>query len=155
LRVLQVSGDVAQAVLNATTWQWGIGMWSIIYPVCSLPLLHALWLAQRRAKRSGRLVGVDSAATQLGFKRMVVQLFHELDMVGLVLLVAFFALFLLPFTLAGGETTSWGRAHIIVMLVIGILCGGAFALWETKFARYPCVPFHVSPTDWSVCARAT
>lgn len=116
----------------------------IIYPVCSLPLLHSLWIAQRRAKRSGKLDGIHSAARQLGFKRMVIQLFHELDIIGLVLLVAFFSLFLLPFTLAGGESTSWHRAHIIVMLVIGILSGVAFALWETKYARYPCVPFHVS-----------
>lgn len=75
---------------------------------------------------------------------MIVQLFHELDIVGMILLIAFFSLFLLPFTLAGGEETSWHRAHIIVMLVIGVLCGPAFAIWETKYARYPSVPFHVS-----------
>lgn len=26
-----VSGDVTEAVLEATTWNWGIGMWAIIY----------------------------------------------------------------------------------------------------------------------------
>jgi SIT family siderophore-iron:H+ symporter-like MFS transporter len=35
-----VSGDVAAAVLGATTWQWGIGMWAIIVSV--LPQRHEI-----------------------------------------------------------------------------------------------------------------
>ncbi|KAK4046873.1 ferrioxamine B transporter [Microbotryomycetes sp. JL201] len=141
-----VSGDVTSAVLGATTWKWGIGMWALIYPVCSLPLLSALWIAQRRAKRHGKLDGIQTPFRQLGFKGLAVKLFWELDVIGLILLVAMFALILLPFTLAGGESRSWGRAHIIVMLVIGVLCVPAFVLWEAKYARFPAVPFKLLRT---------
>jgi hypothetical protein len=46
---------VTAAVLEATTWNWGIGMWAIIYPVCCLPLIVTLYIAQRRAARAGVL----------------------------------------------------------------------------------------------------
>ncbi|KAM0792668.1 hypothetical protein ACM66B_002448 [Microbotryomycetes sp. NB124-2] len=141
-----VSGDVTAAVLGATTWKWGIGMWALIYPICSLPLLSALWIAQRRAKRHGRLDGIETPYRQLGFKGLAVKLFWELDVIGLILLVAMFALILLPFTLAGGETRTWGRAHIIVMLVIGICCVPAFVIYEAKYAKFPAVPFKLLKT---------
>ncbi|KAK4047671.1 ferrioxamine B transporter [Microbotryomycetes sp. JL221] len=141
-----VSGDVTSAVLARTTWQWGIGMWAIIYPICSLPLLSALWIAQRRAKRNGKLDGIQTPFRQLGFKGLAVRLFWELDVIGLILLVAMFSLILLPFTLAGGATSKWGHAHIIVMLVIGVLCIPAFAIWEAKYAKFPAVPFRLLKT---------
>lgn len=59
-------------------------------------------------------------------------------------LIALLSLILLPFTLAGGESTTWGKPRIGVMLAIGLLCVPAFAVWETKYAKFPAVPFHVS-----------
>ncbi|SCV72591.1 BQ2448_4128 [Microbotryum intermedium] len=136
-----VSGDVTQAVLAKTTWRWGIGMWGIIYPVCCIPLLLALLIANRRSKRNGSNAGVQTLCQRLGFRKLVVHLFWELDIIGLILLVAAFALFLLPFTLAGGETRTWGRPHIIVILVVGVLCIPAFVLWEVRYAPVPAIPF--------------
>ncbi|SGY67996.1 BQ5605_C004g02836 [Microbotryum silenes-dioicae] len=136
-----VSGDVTQAVLAKTTWRWGIGMWGIIYSVCCLPLLAALFIANRRAKTNGSKSGVQTLYQRLGFRKLVVHLFWELDIFGLILLIAAFSLFLLPFTLAGGETRTWGRPHIIIMLVVGILCIPAFVLWELRFAPVPAIPF--------------
>lgn len=65
-----------------TTWQWGIGMWAIIYPVCAIPLVFGLWYSQFRAKRSGKLAGLASPYSQKGFWTAI---FWELDVVGLVL----------------------------------------------------------------------
>lgn len=59
-------------------------MWAIIYPICSLPLLSALWIASRRAKRHGKLAGLDMPVRQLGVKNLAIRLFWELDVVGLI-----------------------------------------------------------------------
>ena len=75
-----VSGDVTQGVLGVTTWRWGIGMWAIIYPVMALPLIVALGLASRRAKRSGDLVDYKTPYQQHGLKATVVGLFWQLGM---------------------------------------------------------------------------
>lgn len=123
-----ISGNVTAAVLGATTWRWGIGMWCIIYTACSLPLLSALWWTGFKAKRSGRLDSYRSPFQMLGAKRLSIELFHSLDVVGIILLIAVFALILTPLTIAGSGTgtTYWKTAHIIAPLVVGILCVPVF-----------------------------
>jgi SIT family siderophore-iron:H+ symporter-like MFS transporter len=134
------SGDVAEAVLKATTWHWGIGMWCIIYPVCALPLIISLWNVSRRAKKQGYLDNYRSSFQTLGYKNFTVELFWLLDVIGVILLIAVFALILVPLTLAGGFDSQWRKAHIIAPLVIGVLCIPAFIFWEMR-APHPLVPF--------------
>ncbi|KAF4988719.1 hypothetical protein FDECE_14954 [Fusarium decemcellulare] len=135
-----VSGDLTAAVLGVTTWRWGIGMWCIIYPVCAAPLIISLMVVAHRAKKQGRLVNYRSAFQQMGFNNFVIKLFWLLDVIGIIFVIAIFALILVPLTLAGGFESSWGEAHIIAPLVIGFLCIPAFILWELK-APHPVVPF--------------
>ncbi|KAK4069416.1 hypothetical protein Trihar35433_5995 [Trichoderma harzianum] len=135
-----ISGNVANSVLGATTWRWGIGMWSIIYPVCALPLIISLSIVGRRARKQGLLVNYRSSFEQLGFKNLVVELFWLLDVIGILLLIAVFALILVPFTLAGGIHSEWRTAHIIAPLVVGVCCIPFFIWWELK-APHPLVPF--------------
>jgi SIT family siderophore-iron:H+ symporter-like MFS transporter len=139
-----VSGDIAQAVLEATTWRWGIGMWCIIYTVCALPLIISLSIVGRRAKKRGLLDNYTSAFTRLGPKNFLIDLFWRLDAVGIILLIAVFALILMPLTLAGGfaGTSQWKSAHIVAPLVIGFLTIPAFILWEL-WAPHPLVPFRL------------
>ncbi|KAL2072411.1 hypothetical protein VTL71DRAFT_11754 [Oculimacula yallundae] len=142
-----VSGDVTQAVLKATTWRWGIGMWCIIYPVCALPLMLALFLAGRRARKNGVLESYKSTFQMLGGKRLAAELFWQLDVIGIILLIAVFALILVPLTLAGGSTevnatSKWHTAHILAPLIIGVLCVPVFVIWEMK-AKHPLLPFHL------------
>ncbi|KAM5358274.1 hypothetical protein ACJZ2D_015432 [Fusarium nematophilum] len=135
-----VSGDVTEAVLGATTWRWGIGMWCIIYPVCAAPLIISLMVVSRRARRQGLLDGYRSSFQQLGLQSFAVELFWLLDTVGIIFIIAIFALILVPLTLAGGFESTWDEAHIIAPLVIGFLCIPAFVLWELR-APHPLVPF--------------
>lgn len=135
-----VSGNITQSVLGVTTWKWGIGMWCIIYPICALPLLITLWFVGRRARKAGVLDKYKSPYQQLGAKRLTMELFWALDVVGIILLIAVFALILTPLTLAGGVSSNWNQGHIIAPLVIGLLCIPAFVFWELKSAR-PLVPF--------------
>lgn len=58
-------------------------------------------------------------------------------------LVASLTLILVPFTLAGGVSKSWGTAKIIVMLVLGLLLAPVFVWWEAKKARHPILPFEL------------
>ncbi|KAK2039218.1 major facilitator superfamily transporter [Colletotrichum somersetense] len=137
-----VSGNISGAVLANSTWQWGIGMWCIIYPVCALPLIVSLSVVGRRARKQGLLDSYVSPFRTLGLKRFLVELFWQLDVIGIVLVIAVFALILVPFTLAGGFTSSWRSAHIIAPLVIGVLCIPVFVFWERK-AKHPLVPFYL------------
>ncbi|KAF5596491.1 siderophore iron transporter 1 [Fusarium pseudoanthophilum] len=135
-----VSGDVTEAVLGATTWRWGIGMWCIIYPVCSLPLIISLLVVGRRAKKAGHLVGYRSSFQQLGFNKLTVELFWLLDVVGVILLIAVFALLLVPLTIAGGFESKWSDPQVVAPLVIGFVCIPVFVVWELR-APHPLVPF--------------
>ncbi|KAF4970582.1 hypothetical protein FZEAL_10002 [Fusarium zealandicum] len=135
-----VSGDVTAAVLGATTWRWGIGMWCIIYPVCSAPLIISLLMVSRRARKQGLLDNYRSSFQQLGFQNFAVALFWLLDVIGIILVIAIFALILVPLTTAGGFKSQWSEAHVIAPLVIGFLCIPAFVVWELR-APHPLVPF--------------
>ena len=135
-----VSGEISAAVLKNTTWHWGVGMWCIIYPVCALPLIISLWVVGRRAKKHGLLVNYKTPFQQRGFKGLSVDLFWQLDVIGIILVIAVFALILTPLTIAAGVSDRWQQGHVIAPLVIGILCIPAFIVWELR-APQPLVPF--------------
>ncbi|KAG6290226.1 hypothetical protein E4U46_001967 [Claviceps purpurea] len=135
-----VSGDISSAVLAGPGWKWGIAMWAIIMPVCALPLIGSLMVVTRRAKRQGLLGNYTTAFKQLGLQNLAIELFWLLDVIGIILIIAVLDLILVPFTIAGGESSKWGEAHIIAPLVIGILCIPAFIFWELR-APHPLIPF--------------
>ena len=137
-----VSGNISQAVLTTTTWRWGIGMWAIIYPVSAIPLLFALWNASRKARKSGALNNYTTPFRQLGFVKLLTELFWQLDVIGIFLMIAVFALILVPFTLAGGVSSKWRDASTIAPLVIGLLLVPVFVFWQRK-APHPLVPFYL------------
>ncbi|OCF41266.1 MFS transporter, SIT family, siderophore-iron:H+ symporter [Kwoniella heveanensis CBS 569] len=139
-----ISGNVAEAVIVNSTWRWGIGMWAIIFPATTVPLLGSLLHAQWRASKRGLLANVPSPVRTLGQPSLWVELFWQIDIVGLILLAATFALILLPFTLAGGVGEVWKAARVIAPLVVGFVVAlPAFIIWETKFAKHPAVPFRL------------
>jgi SIT family siderophore-iron:H+ symporter-like MFS transporter len=120
-------------------------MWAIIYPVCTIPLLFMLFLAQRRAHRAGTLKNYTSPFAQYGAVGLAKELFWQLDVIGIILMIAVFALILVPLTLAGGIASTpdtWKEAHILAPLVVGFCCIPVFIVWEMR-ARYPLVPFHL------------
>lgn len=104
-----------------------------------MPLLASLLLAQRKAKKAGVLAPYKSAFQQHGYS-IFSKLFWQLDVIGIILMIAVFALILVPFTLAGGVKETWKTAHIIAPLVIGICCIPVFVIWESK-CKYPLIPF--------------
>jgi SIT family siderophore-iron:H+ symporter-like MFS transporter len=65
-----------------------------------------------------------------------------MDILGIILLIAVFALILVPFTLAKSNTDQWKQAKIIAPLVIGVLCIPVWIYWE-KTCKHPMIPFGV------------
>ncbi|KAK0648047.1 major facilitator superfamily domain-containing protein [Cercophora newfieldiana] len=142
LIVVWVSGNVSAAVLSVTDWHWGVGMWCIIYPVCALPLIVTLILVNRRARKLGLLVNYTSDLKFSSGWSFAVDLFWRLDVIGIILMIAVFALILVPMTLAGGFEASWTDAHILAMLIVGVVTIPVFVLWQLR-APHPLVPFYL------------
>ncbi|KAF2630363.1 siderochrome-iron transporter-like protein Sit1 [Macroventuria anomochaeta] len=137
-----VGGDVSQAVLTATTWRWGVGMWAIIYTVCAVPLVASLLWSSYKARKAGALDKFKTPYQVYGGKRLATALFWQLDVPGIILLIAVFGCILTPFTIAGGTSSQWGTAKVVAPLVIGILCVPVFVIWERR-APHPMLPFHL------------
>ncbi|KZM19443.1 transmembrane transport [Ascochyta rabiei] len=122
-----VAGDISQAVLTATSWRWGVGslMWS-----------------SYKARKAGALDNYKTPYQLHGSKRLASALFWQLDVPGIVLLIAVFGCILTPFTIAGGTSSQWATSKVIAPLVIGLLCIPAFIVWERR-APHPMLPFHL------------
>ncbi|KAI9742682.1 MAG: hypothetical protein M1818_003823 [Claussenomyces sp. TS43310] len=130
----------AESFLETSGWRWGYGTFAIITPFIVLPILYLLWTNQLEAKKAGLLVREPSGRT---LSQSIVYYFWEFDLAGLLLIIAGFVLFLLPFSLASYQTKGWGSGMIIAMLVIGICCLIAFGFYEKFFSRRPFVPFYL------------
>ncbi|RSL93703.1 hypothetical protein CEP52_013090 [Fusarium oligoseptatum] len=139
------TGNITSAVLSATTWRWGIGMWAIIYPIASLPLLSCLYFLERRTwetedgKESEEAAPLTSLRTNEGRSN----LFDQLDVIGLITLVSAFSLILAPLTVAGGTVSHWRSWYIILPLTLGLCSIVAFVFWEQRGAKHPLIPFHL------------
>lgn len=119
-------------------------MFAIIVPAVALPVIAVLVTAARRAERQGKLVGLKTLRQLHGsYKALWIDIYWRVDFIGLLLICTFLSLILLPLTLAGGEDSRWAHAHIIFMLILGILAIPLFVYWEMKYARYPILPLHL------------
>ncbi|KAJ0414598.1 major facilitator superfamily domain-containing protein [Aspergillus carlsbadensis] len=132
-----ISGNLTDAVIKVTTWRWGIGMFAIIFPVCSIPLFLTLTYGHLKAKK---VTAYPSLISVFGTKKFLVEIFWRMDILGIILLIAVFALILVPFTLAGSSADEWKQAKIIAPLVIGVLCIPVWIYWE-KTCKHPMIPF--------------
>ncbi|SEI35903.1 YALIA101S09e01332g1_1 [Yarrowia lipolytica] len=130
-----VSGPMVAAVLKNSTWQWGMGMWCIIVPGCSLPFLFTLLYFRIKAYRMGlRIRRGDPNRTW--FKNTVTGIIR-MDLPGLVFLCAGLILFFVPISFCTG-TDNWKLGENIAMLTVGtFLLYVVFPLWEFFFTKHP------------------
>ncbi|KAK9455180.1 MFS general substrate transporter [Dipodascopsis uninucleata] len=127
-----ISGDVTSAV--GTRWSWGIGMWAFIFPLACVPLLLAYSHMYYLAKSKGLLNSIQER--KYNAKEHLVNVFWTMDLIGVILFAASLSLFLIPFTLAGGVSTLWQKAHIIVPLVFGFVLFPVFIIWELYIQKH-------------------
>lgn len=122
----------AASFLRMTTWRWAYGAFAIIMPFVFLPLAAVFKFYERKAERMGILKVHNSNRTHWeGF----VYYFHEFDVVGALILIAAFVLFLLPFSMSQYGFAQYSSAKFIAMVVIGFCLFPTFYIWERYFAR--------------------
>ncbi|TID15356.1 cell division control protein 42 [Venturia nashicola] len=124
---------IAQRILP--NWRWGYGIWAIVLPILSVPLLLTLFLNQRKAKRTGLLPASPYEGKSV--LQVARSLWFDLDLFGLLLLAAATSLILLPLTLAPRAKGGWTNASMIAMLVVGGVCLLAFPFWERSSKLAP------------------
>lgn len=134
------AGPKAAELFYADNWRWAYGCWAIVLPVVATPLFYVLYSNQAKAKRSGLLVRTPNGRTWV---QSVAHYAVEFDLLGVVLLAAGLVLFLLPFSIAEAAANKWRSAHIIAMLVLGLVCLFAFVLVERYISPKPFVPYHL------------
>ncbi|KAM5341915.1 hypothetical protein ACJ41O_014946 [Fusarium nematophilum] len=133
-----LGGPISEAFLKGPGWQWCFGALSIMVPVLCFPLFGILMWNYFKAKKQG-IVQVQKSSRTIS--ETVVYYCCEFDAVGLLLLTAGLALFLLPFNLYTLQPLGWKSPLIICLLVFGVVLVIAFALWERFFAPVTFIPF--------------
>ncbi|GAA6003384.1 hypothetical protein JCM10207_000308 [Rhodosporidiobolus poonsookiae] len=145
-----LTGNVTQSLLGARQehlekWRWGIGMLAILIPVLATPVMLAMGYGMRERAtdgpelKSAKIKGSDHRTLW----EKSVGVFWELDLVGLVLMVSGFSMFLTIVTIANGKGSHWDDDHSIALLVVGgILIVGFFA-WEAYGARHPLLALYL------------
>lgn len=131
---------VGQAFLEGSTWRWGYGTYSIIIPAMCTPVIAIFAIQLHRAKKLGNYEKPKSNRTAL---QSIWYWVIELDLAGILLVVAGFSLFLLPFSLSTYQPQGWGSPTIISMFVIGVLCLIAFPFFEKYIAPKSFIPFEL------------
>ncbi|KAL6454774.1 SIT1 Siderophore iron transporter 1 [Candida maltosa Xu316] len=134
-------GDVVDSVVKRFSWQWGMGMWAFILPLCCIPLFACFAHMIVGARKTQEWADIKQEKRQKKWSETVVSLFWELDVIGIILIIVCLGCILVPFTIAGGAQTKWNKAYTIVPLVVGVLLVPVFIYWEYKFSRIPIVPF--------------
>ncbi|GAA5890438.1 hypothetical protein JCM6882_002921 [Rhodosporidiobolus microsporus] len=149
-----VNGNIAQSLLGARNehigmWRWGYGklpslrprsssMLCILVPALATPVMITLGIGM--GKRRDEVEAKDESTAprpKRTLGQQVANVFWELDLPGLLLVVAGFGMFLTIITIANGKGSNWSDAHCIALLVVGPLLIAAFCVWETYFARSP------------------
>ncbi|KAL5493064.1 hypothetical protein ACEPAI_4512 [Sanghuangporus weigelae] len=146
-----IGANIANDILEQSSWRWGYGMFAILVPATLIPLISILFWAERKAKRLGivdqelaangvpkEALAFDPAANRTIAERARLA-FDQLDIIGLTLLGAAVALILLPLTLANNARRRWENPSMIAMLVVGVVLLFVFAIWDLRFAKRPVV----------------
>ncbi|KUJ15350.1 MFS general substrate transporter [Mollisia scopiformis] len=133
-----LAGPISTSFLDGAGWRWAFGMFCIIVPVVTLPLFGLFQYQYSRAKKAGVISKRESGRTTC---QSIVYYTREFDALGLFLISAGVAFFLLPFNLYYQQAKGWRSALIISFLVVGILLLIAFVVWEAFFASISFFPF--------------
>lgn len=132
-----LAGPVSQGFLKGPGWRWCFGMFTLLVPAVTLPLFGVLMNNYVKAKQLGLIPKRASGRTAM---QSLVHYCREFDAIGLFLISAGVALFLLPLNLYTMQARGWHSPLVITMLVVGILFMIAFVIWEKYFAAITFMP---------------
>ncbi|KAJ6784389.1 hypothetical protein PWT90_05069 [Aphanocladium album] len=133
-----LAGPIASGFVKGPGWRWAFGMFTIMIPVITLPLYGLLVNNFLKAKRLGLVTKSDSNRTPL---QSFLHYCCEFDAIGLILLSAGVALFLLPFNLYTLQARGWTSPLVLSMLIIGFFLIVGFVIWEKFCAPVTFIPY--------------
>ncbi|RAL08046.1 MFS general substrate transporter [Aspergillus homomorphus CBS 101889] len=128
----------ANSFVKTSGWRWAYGAFAIVQPFVFAPLIYIFKHYERKAYKQGLLTRVPSGRTTM---QSIIHYIHEFDVVGALILMAAFVLFLLPFSLASYGRTQYHNAAFIAQVVIGFCLFFVFAAWEKWVARVHFIPY--------------
>lgn len=149
-----LAGPISSGYLKGPGWRWCFGMFTILVPATTLPLLGLFVYHYFKAKKQGLVPERENRRTTW---QSFLFYCREFDAVGLLLLSAGVALFLLPFNLYTLQAKGWRSALVICMLVIGIVLLISFAIWERFFTpvTYVSYSLYLDRTVFGACILST
>ncbi|RMZ77956.1 hypothetical protein DV738_g4110, partial [Chaetothyriales sp. CBS 135597] len=133
-----LAGPISSGFLKGPGWRWAYGMFAILVPAITLILDGLLVQNYLKAKKLGLVPKSDSNRNPL---QSLLYYFRQFDAIGILLLSAGVALFLLPFNLYALQAKGWSSPLVISMLVVGISLMIAFVIWERFFAPITFIPY--------------
>lgn len=122
----------AASFLRITTWRWGYGAFVIIMFFVFMPLVVVFKFYTIKAQKMGLYKREPSGRTVI---QSITHYIHEFDLVGCLILMAAFVMFLLPFSLVSNQYAGYSSAKFIALVVIGVCLFPVFYVWERYFAR--------------------
>lgn len=143
----------AEHIYNNSGWRWGYGMFCIIQPAIFLPLAAVFKFYERKAIKMGVWHPRTSDRTKM---QSLIHYIHEFDVIGALLLMAAWVMFLLPFSLTQYGRSQYSSATFIALVVIGFCMLFVFAAWEKWFARTHFIRYELlrRPTILGACICA-
>ncbi|KAM6526236.1 hypothetical protein FSOLCH5_002364 [Fusarium solani] len=135
-----ITGYMTTAFLKGPGFRWGYGVFCIVTPAVTLPLFGLFMYYYYKAKHMGL---VPKRESNRKWRESTYHYAREFDAVGLLLITAGIALFLLPFNIYSYQKEQWKAPIIICFFIFGGLLIIAFALWEKFFAPAKFLPYHI------------
>jgi MFS family permease len=136
--------------LNTSGWRWAFGVFAIVQPFVFAPLALTFKYYEKQAVKKG-ILRRESSGRSIG--QSIIHYLHEFDgkpiilliffslrliritVVGALIIMAAFILFLLPFSITSYGEAQYSSATFIAMIVVGVCLFPVFAIWEKWFAR--------------------
>lgn len=148
-----LAGPISSGFLNGPGWRWAFGMFTILVPSFTLPLFGLMWKNYQKAKKLGLIVKSNDEADRTALQSFL-SYSTQFDAVGLILLSAGVAIFLLPFNLYSLQ--DWNSILVVGMLTLGALLIVAFVVWEKGYATITFMPFSLllDRTVFGACVLA-
>lgn len=126
-----ISGVMVDRVVKGIGWRWGYGMFAVIFPLGATVFISNLLFLQRKARKAGKVVR----------QKLTLHAFaSQIDLGGLMLIVAGLALLLLPFSLASKAGAKWNTPWVPTLVALGAILLACIWPYERFVARHPAVP---------------
>ncbi|KAF2124426.1 siderophore iron transporter-like protein mirB [Dothidotthia symphoricarpi CBS 119687] len=129
---------IGELFYTQSNFRWAFGAFAIILFGCSMPAMGLMFVMYRKALKAGLR---RKQRSDRNIFQSLWYYFVQFDVVGMLLLMFGFCLFMLPFTLVSYAPNGWNTGYIIAMIVIGVLLFPAFFVWEKFFAPVQFMPW--------------